>query len=136
MNGSETQAVGHMETAIGRRTILLAEDDDVLRNALRIWLEKAGYPVLPAGDGRAGWRLFLEHRAAIALVLTDVEMPGIDGPQLADRVRHLESGLPVLFMSGKRLKAELGQGFLAKPFQRQELLMRVGEVIAAAGVNA
>src|SRR6266480_4931038 len=81
------------------RTVLLAEDDDAVRDFVRAVLEQAGFAVVAAPDGRAAGDLFAADPDRFALVLTDVIMPHAIGPELAARVRALRPGRPVLFMS-------------------------------------
>ncbi len=78
-----------------------------------------------AADGEDGLKVFRRHRSRIALLLTDVRMPNMNGFDLADRVRELDSQLPVLFMSGEAWNANRGLGCIAKPFSAVELLSKV-----------
>ena len=111
------------------RAILVVEDNASIRQLVKNFLEAAGYTVLIAVDGEAGLDYFLRNRAAIALLLTDVEMPNMNGLDLADRVLALEGNLPVLFMSGTTGIADRGYGCVAKPFQGAELVARVEAVL-------
>ena len=81
------------------RTILVAEDDDSVREFVRAVLEQAGYEVVSAPDGRSAAALFAAEPNRFALVLTDVVMPHSIGPELAAKVRSARPGVPVLFMS-------------------------------------
>ncbi len=126
----------------GRETILLAEDDDRVRDTLRRILEDAGHAVLVANDGRAALDRHAEHRARVALLVTDVIMPVMGGRELAERVWDRHPSLPVLFVSGyadERLgsmeglrgKAEL----VAKPFAAEAVLRVVRRLIDARGAS-
>jgi DNA-binding response OmpR family regulator len=106
--------------------ILVVEDNDAIRTAVKVYLEAAGYIVICATDGAVGLDCFQQNRAAITMLLTDVMMPNMNGMDLADRVLELDGNLPVLFMSGTANNADRGYGCIAKPFRRAELLARVG----------
>jgi CheY-like chemotaxis protein len=90
-----------------------------------------GYFVVTAADGEEGLRYYQTHQASIALLLTDVTMPNMNGLELADRVLRLDSHLPVLFMSGDTCSADRGFGCVAKPFRPAELVERVSRVLNA-----
>jgi len=103
-------------------TILVVDDDLDIRALVKIFLEQAGYAVATATDGQEGLDIFRSCRSRIALLLTDVRMPNMNGFDLADRVLELDSELPVLFMSGEAWNASRGLGCVAKPFTASELL--------------
>ena len=122
--------------ATGTETVLIAEDEDVVRRAAVRILESAGYRVLVAANGEAAVRLCEQHRDEIHLLLTDVVMPRIGGRDLALRVRALNPGLKVLFMSGYADDAIVHNGvldpgaqFIGKPFSVAELKRKVREVL-------
>jgi PAS domain S-box-containing protein len=113
----------------GRETILVVEDEDLLRGMIRITLERLGYRVLDASSGTKAMGVWQEHHDAIDLVLTDMRMPdGMTGTDLGQRLLSANPSLKVIYMSGysadimgenKRLKE--GENFLAKPFDIQRL---------------
>src|SRR5690349_7344124 len=105
--------------------ILVVDDQAEIRRLVGRLLEAAGYNVILAADGSVGLACFKRHRAAIALLLTDVIMPNMDGLELADHVTELDARLPILFMSGSDLNADRGYGCLPKPFTGEHLLSRV-----------
>jgi CheY-like chemotaxis protein len=84
----------------GTETILLVEDDPDVRGVTRAILQEVGYRVLVATDGDAGIEICLREGTRIDLVLTDVLMPGLDGAEMARRIRERVPGMRVLFMSG------------------------------------
>jgi PAS domain S-box-containing protein len=117
-------------------TILLVEDDTDLRDLARELLDECGYTVLVAVTGADAVRLAAEHPAPIQLLLTDVVMPGLQGPDVFARVRVLQPGIRALFMSGYTDEALTAQFegdpsvvLLEKPFDRQSLAVRVRQVL-------
>ena len=120
----------------GTETILLAEDEDALRRAATRVLEKHGYRVLEAVNGAEALALFTAHEAEIGLIVADVVMPTLGGPQLLRELRQAGKHVRVLFTSGytardvqetKALDPDLP--FLAKPWTISDLLRRVREVL-------
>jgi len=116
-------------------TILIVEDNDDLRALAAILLQGAGYHVLLAGSGEDGLRLLGEY--AVDLLIQDIRMPGINGWEVCRRLRAdpRTAKLPVLVCSvrqpGELEEAEtaLADGFLRKPFMREELLKAVQQLI-------
>jgi CheY-like chemotaxis protein len=120
----------------GRKTILLVEDEDVVRSLVRTLLQRHGYTVLEAGNGDEALRLAAQHHGQIDLMMTDVVMPGISGGELARRLASGQPGMRVLYLSGYPDDA-LGQHgileadipFLHKPFTQDALTRKVCEVL-------
>jgi two-component system, cell cycle sensor histidine kinase and response regulator CckA len=83
-----------------RRGVLIADDDASIRLLLETALNQHGFTVWAASDGKEALDLYEHHRRDIALVLLDVRMPVLDGPQTAAVLRRLEPGLTLCFMSG------------------------------------
>jgi DNA-binding NtrC family response regulator len=113
--------------------VLLVEDDEALRRvAIRI-LERAGYRVVAATDTADALRLSQRTGGPIDLLVTDVVMPGMSGPELAARVEAARPGVKVLFMSGYSGDAmgmlEEGVGFIQKPFAAAALAVKIREVL-------
>jgi len=106
------------------KTILVVDDEDGIRRMIGIVLRQGGYAVLEAADGETAEHTYRRHRGKIDLLLTDVCLPGPDGPELAASLRESEPDLHVLFMSGLP-EAEAHVPFLRKPFGVAELLHRV-----------
>jgi len=110
--------------AAASRTILVVEDDRALRDLLRITLEGSGYAVLAAADAAEALRLAEPPGRAIALLVSDVTMPGMTGPDLARRLRAGRAGLEVLLVSGYSRDSQLLDprvAFLQKPFRPRAL---------------
>jgi CheY-like chemotaxis protein len=84
----------------GRETVLIAEDEEGVRLLATETLQRRGYRVLAAESGEAALKLAGSYDGTIHVLLTDVIMPGIKGPELAERMRALRPGIRVLMMSG------------------------------------
>jgi two-component system cell cycle sensor histidine kinase/response regulator CckA len=125
------------ETAPPSETILLVEDEDVVRRVARLILIEQGYRVLDAATPTGASELFVEHADDIDLLVTDVSMPEMNGPTLARRLAALRprAGLRVLLMSGYEDAGSLpGAGcepmkLLTKPFRSADLLRAVREAL-------
>jgi two-component system cell cycle sensor histidine kinase/response regulator CckA len=125
-------------------TVLLIEDAEPLRDMVQEILEADGYRVLAAGDAERALEVAASHAGPIALVITDVVMPGMSGPAAAERLQVLRPEARVLFMSGYTDEAIGRQGvldretqFIQKPFSADALLRKVREVLGPdQGVGA
>ena len=120
-----------------RPRVLVVDDDEDIRVLLRELLERAGFGVDEAADGRMALRRF--HAAPPALVILDVAMPELDGYQTLERIRDL-SDAPVLMLTARTQEMEKVRGltagaddYVAKPFGRQELLARVQALLRRSG---
>ncbi len=120
----------------GRETVLFVEDEVALRDLMHRVLAKGGYTVLAAGDGLEALALVEAHQARIDVVVTDVVMPRMSGPELATRLRTRDPGIRLLYVSGYtadqlRSQTDLGADatLLAKPFTSDGLLRKVREVL-------
>jgi two-component system cell cycle sensor histidine kinase/response regulator CckA len=116
--------------------VLLVEDEDMVRAVAERALARAGYTVTTARDGEEGLGI-VEEGGQFDIVVSDVVMPGIDGPAMVRAIRKYAPRVPVLFMSGyaeAQLRKEIdvaGAQFLPKPFSVQQITDKVGEVLAA-----
>ena len=88
------------ETPKGSETVLLVEDEPAVRSLAAMILGRIGYRVLTAEDGASALNLWKEHGSEVDVLLTDVIMPQMSGVELAQKIRALNPGLRVLFMSG------------------------------------
>jgi CheY-like chemotaxis protein len=120
----------------GTATILLAEDEQDVREVAREFLESGGYTVIEARDGAEALKLAENQETTIGLLITDMVMPGMTGQELAGRLQEKRAGLRALYMSGysERTAAESAQGdsnvrLLTKPFSRWALLRAVHEIL-------
>ncbi|MBI3992361.1 MAG: PAS domain S-box protein [Candidatus Lambdaproteobacteria bacterium] len=123
---------GPEDVPSGSETILLVEDEEMVRDAARRILEAHGYTVRPAADAHEAQTLHRSAAGPIDLLLTDVVMPEVSGPELAERLIAAQPGLRVLYMSGyaeNRISGLVGPGsaqqVLKKPFSPQQLLHKV-----------
>ncbi len=125
-----------VETPQGTETILLVEDDEVVRKLTRETLEMSGYVVLEATNGNHALSVCETHQSQIHLILTDVVMPQMSGREMVQRLSARLSQVPVLYMSGYTDDAivhhgvlEEGMAFLEKPFTPDALAHKVREVL-------
>jgi CheY-like chemotaxis protein len=121
-------------------TILLVEDESSVRVLATRILREAGYSVLIAANGTDAEALYDRHESLVNLVLTDVVMPGIGGPELMARLYTRRPTLPVVYMSGyteQSIATRVGfhreLPFLQKPFTSAELLRSVRAALPATG---
>src|SRR6185436_16289885 len=85
--------------------ILVVDDEPAICSLVKTLLEREGYAVLIAGDAETATYIYEEHSAEVALLLTDVKMPGMNGVELADRILRRKPQMRVLFMSGSHRSA-------------------------------
>jgi len=130
------EGADHPESPVGTGTILVVDDEAALLEVTRRILTRNGYTVVTASSGAQAIEIAASHVGPIDLVLTDVIMPTMQGPTVANEVRKLRPGVRVLFMSGHAqpvLEAEavLGTEFLLveKPFDQATLLENVRKVL-------
>jgi two-component system cell cycle sensor histidine kinase/response regulator CckA len=117
-------------------TLLVAEDDDVLRGLIQAMLEEGGYDVLTARSGDEALEIASAFSGGIDALVTDVVMPGMRGPDLAARLRSKRPELRVVFITGygnHPFEQDLrpGDTFLTKPFGMEALLSALGEILPA-----
>ncbi len=127
----------------GVETVLLVEDEDGVRALGSRILERHGYTVIEARNGREALTVAAMHQGHIDLLLTDVVMPEMGGKQLANTLLEAERGLRVLFMSGytdgdisRRGELDKDTAFLQKPFSARALLNRVRAVLDEDAIAA
>lgn len=117
-------------------TVLVVEDEPVVRGVITEMLRDQGYRVLEATDGPSGLRM-LRLNQRIDLLVTDVGLPGMNGRQLADQARETRPGLKILFITGYAENVAIAKGFLqpgmemiTKPFDLDNLSQRVREMVS------
>jgi PAS domain S-box-containing protein len=131
-------AADHCFAAHDGATVLVVDDEDAVRGVAKAILERMGLNVLTARDGRDGVRVFSEHADEIAVVLMDMTMPDMDGREAFHEIRGIRPEAKVILSSGyseEDVSARFGAGALAgfvhKPYEREELLRKVGEALAS-----
>jgi len=134
---AERTTLAAPEAERGRETILLVEDEDAVRVVIGAVLRRQGYQVLEAATPRGAIEVFDQHASQIDLLLSDVVMPGMNGPTLAQRLIGLRPELRVLFVSGyadlSAMAVDTSSAhidFLSKPFQASALAAKVREILA------
>jgi two-component system, cell cycle sensor histidine kinase and response regulator CckA len=123
-------------TSHDQRTILLIDDEQSVRSIVMKILQRASFKVVEAESGEAALKIVESHTGTIDLVVTDLHMPGLNGPEVVKKLATLRPGLKVLFMSGyaehdivARTGVPGGANFLHKPFSGQELTNAVKAAI-------
>jgi DNA-binding NtrC family response regulator len=112
-------------------TILVADDDPVMLQVTSMILHRSGYKVLTAQDGEAALRTFEEAQHPIQLVISDVVMPCMMGPQLVRSIKNLSESTATLLMSGARpIASDADIASIEKPFTREALVGKVKGLLA------
>ncbi|NTW67174.1 MAG: DUF3365 domain-containing protein [Nitrospirae bacterium] len=139
---SAEDSSGRADVALsgGTETILVAEDDEMIRILTRSVLMEFGYQVIEARDGDDAVRVFRENRDRVDLLLLDVIMPRKNGKAAYEEIREIRPGIKALFMSGYSADMvsnegilEKGISFISKPVSPTELLLKVREVLDKKG---
>jgi CheY-like chemotaxis protein len=127
-------------SALKNKTVLVVDDEPVVARYAQTVLERAGYTVMTAFDGQDALQYCQRHDGAIDVLLTDIQMPRLNGLQLAQCLVDHKLNVPVLFMTGYKsdseLKGELravkgmgGQTLLQKPFTPARLLVVIEQAL-------
>jgi len=133
--GEPSQPAGELERLTGSETALLCEDDDLVRQLIDVILTGQGYTVLCASRPEEAIELAASHGDAIGLLVTDVVMPGMSGPDLIERLASTHPGLKTVLLSGYTAETIRGRGvppgsvFLQKPFSDVGLLRTIRELL-------
>ncbi|MGB3399865.1 MAG: ATP-binding protein [Candidatus Deferrimicrobiaceae bacterium] len=124
------------EDAVGTETLLLAEDEDLVRDLVQSVLAARGYKVLAAKDGKESLEIGSRHEGTIHLLVTDMSMPNMNGGELAKRLAEARPGMKTLYMSGYMEDSGNGNNglppdavFIQKPFRPDALARKVREVL-------
>jgi CheY-like chemotaxis protein len=130
------QAPAQAQVMRGTETVLLAEDEQDVREVAREFLESAGYTVLLAANGAEALVRAEEHRGGVDLLVTDMVMPGMTGRELTRRLQQRQTDLGVIYMSGyseqaaaEATKSDPASAILTKPFSRAAILRAVREIL-------
>ncbi|MCC5846494.1 MAG: response regulator [Verrucomicrobia bacterium] len=120
----------------GTETVLMVEDEDGVRRMGVRMIESLGYKILLAKDGEEGVRVAEEYEGTIDLIVTDVVMPNLSGPEMIDRLRLSKGHIPHLYVSGftmDKLKEhgadDSEQNLLRKPYNRETLARRMRQIL-------
>jgi CheY-like chemotaxis protein len=120
----------------GSETLLIVEDEPMVRNLALRFLKTQGYQVLMANNGEEALRLAGAHRGPIHMLVTDMVMPGLTGQQLAEKLVSVRPEMKVLYVSGYTSDAivrhwmlEVGTAFLQKPYSQARLLRKVRDML-------
>ena len=126
----------HTDTATAARTVLVAEDDEDVRDLVVFKLAKAGYRILTAANGNSA--LIMAQSERPDLVVLDIDMPGIDGLAVCQQLNALArtSRIPVLMLSGRSRDLDVSLGrtmgadeYMVKPFHPEDLVETVGRLL-------
>lgn len=135
----ETKKSFETESEGGTETVLLIEDEAVMRELLKALLLAKGYTILTADNGFEGIKLFTERHDDIAVVVTDVGLPKIGGGEVFKRLREVDASIPVIIASGyidPSVKADLYKAgalhFIQKPYHPNEVLRAIRKVVDTA----
>jgi len=119
----------------GTETLLIAEDEEIVKSLLKKTFEKAGYRVVVAADGNEALARFREHDD-IALVLSDVVMPGKNGKEIFAEMKKMKPGIRFIFISGytadiirERCEIDEDAVLIAKPFSKNDILLKIRELL-------
>lgn len=127
--------------AVANKTVLLAEDEEAVRELASEFLTAAGYRVFVANDGERALKIAEGLNEPIHLLVTDVVMPKMRGPELAERLKHLRPEMKVVYMSGYLDEdgscehAVRDSDYLQKPFSRDLLVHRVSDALRGFSVG-
>lgn len=126
------------EITKGEGTVLLVDDEEMIRNVAEDMISALGYKVLPAGGGHDAVKIFQEHRHEIVLIILDLIMPKMSGSETFDRLREIDPGAKILLSSGYSINGEASvvikrgcNGFIQKPFSINELSKKINAVLSS-----
>jgi len=115
------------------KTLLIAEDEDVMRSMLVDYLEDVGYTILEAENGAVAWEMWSNNKCD--LLITDINMPNLNGIELLKKIKATDRAFPVIVVTGvttESLKKEAitygADTLLAKPFKMKELIDKIVEI--------
>jgi CheY-like chemotaxis protein len=118
---------------------MVVDDEAAVRSVTRLILERSGFSVLTAADGREAVKLFQKHGGKIACVLLDLTMPHMDGEETYRELRRIRSDVPVILASGyseqeiaKHFTGQDPPGFIEKPFESTALMAKLRDTLGKA----
>ncbi len=130
--GRQREFMGHIDPVI-----LIVDDDPMVLRMTGAILKNHGFKVVEANSGEEGLKRFTEHHTTVGLVLTDVVMPSMTGPEMIERILALDPTVPVLFMSGCTGVLRLPEAArrLSKPFAPEALIQSVRACLHSRGAR-
>jgi two-component system cell cycle sensor histidine kinase/response regulator CckA len=136
VSAREVDAAAQVEAGRGARLVLVIDDEEAVRNIVRAALARDGYSVIAAADGITGLELLRQHRDQVSLVILDIGMPGMGGPEVYEQFMREGITVPVLITSGysedeamRRIPGVHTSCFIQKPFSVQDLSALIGRLI-------
>jgi len=134
---TESFAPSPLSVDVRGGTVLVVEDEPVVRAVAQALLSRSGYTVLTAPDGASALNVLQDHPADIGLILLDMTMPGMTSGEIVQAIRALDPTVPILLTSGytsngavkQMLKEDSVQGFLGKPYELTKLLNTVDQLM-------
>ena len=139
---SESALKDRKEPSAGRQTVLVVDDQHVVLELVDAFLEDTGYSVYLAGDGRQALDICHRLRGAVDLLLADVRMPTMSGPELYRRIGEQYPQVKALFMSGYQSTEALQFGLpeeaplISKPFRAEVLIERLQQILEQESAKA
>ncbi len=136
----ENTSAERLKSPLGQGTVLVVDDEPSVRTVVKRMLEKSGFDVLTANDGREGLERFKEHADEICLVILDMTMPYMNGEEVFREIKKIRKDIRVILSSGfneqdatNRFAGKGLAGFIQKPFQIGKLLEKIREVMNGGG---
>ena len=129
---SDSPAVVPQKTPPARQTILVVDDEPLLRELLRRWFDAAGFAVVEADSAPQAISQLEGPRLQVDLMVTDLRMPGIDGDQLIAWARRAHPELPVICLTGFAEEAQAGVTILEKPVHADRIVKAVRSALRQA----
>jgi CheY-like chemotaxis protein len=118
------------------KTILLIDDEEMVINISEMMLKRFGYKVLKAHSGYEGLQLFEENKSKIDLIISDLEMPQMNGQEVMDKLREIDPQIKIILSSGALTEADEKNvidkgfnGFIKKPYNMNTLCEKMAEII-------
>nr|HPM78773.1 response regulator [bacterium] len=132
----DTQKAAKEDMPGGAETILLVDDESIVRNLGKTILTRKGYTILVAENGEEALHLFQEKKDAIDLIILDITMPKMSGLEVLQRIQTMAPGFPVLMSSGYVEQGQIEQmlemgarGFIGKPYSIMEMTRTVRQTL-------
>lgn len=120
----------------GNPTILLADDEELMREVISIMIEENGGRVISAIDGKEAVDVFYSHRDAVDCVLLDFSMPEMNGYQAFKHIRSMKPSVPVIIISGLQITPEIDELrkkqeliYISKPFHEDEIIDHIANLL-------